>query len=267
MLESLLKSLDDPDLISNHVLPWGSPIPVFGDVSNSRVATLGLNPSNREFMDADGKELEGEKRRFHTLKSLNISSWSRVKQKHLDLIDHSYRNYFNKNPYDSWFRILDKIISGTKASFYNKSNKACHLDLVPYATSCKWAELSGKQQTRLFQKAGDTLAFMLRESSIRVIVLNGKTVVDAFQKISNQALEKELIPEWTLPRRSGIGVPGFSYKGIINQINGQKLRENIYILGFNHNLQSSFGVTNVVKNSIQDWISHSFKKIENETKR
>lgn len=267
MLESLLKSLDDPDLISNHVLPWGSPIPVFGDVSKSRVATLGLNPSNREFVDADGRELEGEKRRFHTLKSLNITSWSKAKQKHLELIDDSYKNYFKRNPYDGWFRILDKIISGTQTSFYNKLNQACHLDLVPYATYCKWAELSSKQQNQLFNKAGDTLAFLLRESSIRIIVLNGKTVVDAFQKISNQTLEKELMTEWTLPRKSGIGVSGFAYKGVINHISGHKLKKDIYILGFNHNLQSSFGVTNIVKNSIRDWISCSFEKIKNETKR
>lgn|ERR1700688_2215103 len=60
------------------MIPWACPIPSFGDLWRSRVATLGFNPSNREFVDEAGNELQGGSRRFPTLKSLSLGSWSEV---------------------------------------------------------------------------------------------------------------------------------------------------------------------------------------------
>ena len=63
-LSNLLERLAAPGMSSTNVIRWSSPVPSFGDLSRSRVATLGLNPSNREFVDPDGQELSGAERRF-----------------------------------------------------------------------------------------------------------------------------------------------------------------------------------------------------------
>jgi hypothetical protein len=134
-LTTLIDRLDSSAVSATKVIRWGCPVPSFGDLSTARVATLGLNPSNREFVDGLGNELQGALRRFHTLRSLGLKSWSDVDARHLRLILESCRTYFLVNPYDRWFKRLDQIVSGTNVSYYSTSSGACHLDLIPYATA------------------------------------------------------------------------------------------------------------------------------------
>lgn len=263
-LSSLLERLDSRALSKAKVIPWSSPIPSFGDLSRSSIATLGLNPSNREFVDIHGKELDGDLRRFHTLKSLGLQKWTDANPSHHKLILESCSRYFHQNPYDGWFKGLDKIISGTKASYYDTSTKACHLDLIPYATECKWTELTSQQRTFLLNFTGDTLGLLLRDSPIRLLILNGQTVIDNLQRISGTNFSQDTIANWTLPRKSGIGVKGFAYCGTIKEIAGIHLNRKVHVLGFNHNIQSSFGVTTEVKTAIRNWITKSAKEILHE---
>lgn len=260
-LSNLVERLSDPKLLKADVIEWGCPIMSFGNISTSKIATLGLNPSNREFVDEFGNELKGDKRRFHTLDSLGLKQWSEADDKHLDLIAELCDDYFSRNPYDSWFKRLDYLISGTSMSYYFPSQEACHLDLIPYATSCKWTDLSIKQRSSLLQLTGDTLGLLLRQSPIRLLILNGQTVVEHLQKFSNAKLKKTLMPNWTLPRKETNGVAGYSYVGEISEIAGVILNQPIFILGYNHNIQSSFGVTSQVQTSIRNWITEKTKEI------
>src|SRR5688572_16748597 len=118
-LTTLINRLDSNAVLGTGVIQWGCPVPSFGDLSTSRVATLGLNPSNREFVDESGNELVGTSRRFHTLKSLGLRSWSDVDSRHLRLMLESCYSYFLGNPYDRWFKILDQVVAGTNASYYD----------------------------------------------------------------------------------------------------------------------------------------------------
>ena len=52
-LTTLINRLDSPAISGTGVIRWGCPVPSFGDLSASRVATVGLNPSNREFVDEE----------------------------------------------------------------------------------------------------------------------------------------------------------------------------------------------------------------------
>lgn len=254
-LLALVKRLDT--LSETNIIPWSCPIPSFGDLSKSRIATLGLNPSNREFVDDLGNELDGPYRRFHTLKSLGLARWSEATTLHLQLITESCRAYFSRNPYDRWFNKLDHIISGTNASYYNGPVKACHLDLIPYATERKWTELTSFQRSSLLASVGDTLGLLLREAPVRLLILNGKTVVESLEKMAEVSFEKEAIPDWTLPRQSSGGVTGFAYRGAVRSLAGVKLRREVKVLGFNHNIQSSFGVTTQVTLAIRSWIARA----------
>ncbi len=265
-LTSLIDRLDNDATYDSGVIRWGCPIPSFGDLSTSRIATVGINPSNREFIDEEGHELQGKYRRFHTLKSLGLQSWLDVDARHIQLIAQSCFDYFNGNPYDRWFKTLDYIISGAQVSYYDKTFKACHLDLIPYATIRKWTELSTQQHSMLLALASNFLGLLIRDSPLEVLILNGKTVVQIFQEISCVRLNKCNASKWTLPRYSSPDVVGIAYSGIINTISGIQLERNLIVLGFNHNLQGSFGVTKQVLQEIRSWISESVMELNSATK-
>lgn len=254
MVSILVKCLDDVAFSETSVIPWSSPVPCFGDISRSTVATLGLNPSNREFVDELGRELDGHRRRFHTLRSLGLSTWAHATAEHLKLIIESCYDYFLRNPYDGWFRKLDEVISDTKTSYYSTSSQACHLDLIPFATACKWGEVPRSQRASLLAVAADALGVMLRESRVRTIVLNGISVVTHFESIAQVKLARSPVREWALSRGSDSHVMGYSYVGTVRRVAGVDLERELLVLGFNHNIQSSFGVRKDVVSAIRRWI-------------
>ncbi len=256
-LTTLIDRLDRRVLKGTSVLDWGCPVPSFGDLPNARVATLGLNPSSREFLDESGNELDGPSRRFHTLRSLNLESWSEADARHLRLILASCYDYFNRNPYDRWFKKLDEVVSGTSASYYCQAIKACHLDLIPFATEEKWMQLSPLQRSFLMSATSDTLALLLEDSSIQILILNGRSVVNKFEEIAGLRLRRRPMRSWSLPRRAGPGVTGVAFKGVVTEISGIDLGRELLVLGFNHNLQSSFGVTKDVILAIRRWIARA----------
>ncbi|WP_249384114.1 hypothetical protein [Chitinivorax sp. B] len=261
ILSSLVHRLDGPHLASLEVIPWAAPVLSFGDLSRSKVATLGLNPSNREFVDVYGNELTGHDRRFHTLGSLGLKRWADVRDEHLEQIRESCSEYFAGNPYDEWFQALNKLIAGANASYYGMFADACHLDLVPYATRCKWVELSSSQRADLLKATGDALGLILRESAVDVLVLNGQSVIENLQAICGCTFQRDAVPDWTLPRRASKGVAGYAYTGNICQISGIGLGREISVLGYSHNIQSSFGVTTQVKTAIQHWITQNAHEV------
>ena len=254
-LITLSERLDDEALVGAGVLPWGSPVPAFGDLLNSRVATVGINPSTREFVDETGRELSGQSRRFHTLSSLQLNSWSEVDARHLELMLSSYDLYFSENPYERWFNRLNAIVVGANASYYDPSQPACHLDIVPFATGKKWSNLDRWQRSALLEAAGNSLALTLRSSLADTLILNGSTVVKAFQRMAGIRLQEDAVPSWALARKSTTDVNGLAYRGQIDSLAGVNLRRNILVLGFNHNLQSSFGVSTQIVVAIRDWVA------------
>jgi hypothetical protein len=264
MLATLLNRLDTAQS-DTRVIGWGSPVPSFGDPANCRVASLGLNPSDREFVDQNGAELHGPARRFHTLGSLELTSWADANGRHLWLIRESCQLYFQRNPYDRWFRRLDAVVSSTQSSFYDADQPACHLDLVPFATSRKWTDLNSKERGDLVTMAGDTLAGLLRMSTIRVLILNGMSVVRQFERVAGTVLRAAEMPRWSLPRPTGTDVIGLSYFGVVDEVAGTCIGRPILVLGYNHNLQSSFGVTNAVVAEISNWVGRCSSDWLNET--
>jgi hypothetical protein len=256
-LTVLIDRLDSPAMSGTDVIRWGAPVPSFGDLSRARVATLGLNPSNREFVDDSGDELQGPHRRFHTLNSLGLTTWSDVNVRHLRLILDSCRTYFLGNPYDRWFKRLDYVIAGAEASYYDASRSACHLDLIPYATARKWTNLTSRQRSSLLASTADSLALLLRDSYIRVLVLNGQSVVEQFQETTGVRMEREEMHQWTLLRQRKPDVIGLGYRAVVNSLCGVALPQNMLVLGYNHNLQSSFGVTTDAVVAIREWVART----------
>ena len=262
VLTTLLDRLDSDAISGTGIIPWSCPVPAFGDWLSPQVATLGINPSYREFMDRSGEQLQGEHRRFHTLESLGIETWAEIDTRQLELIMETYRSYFSRNPYNAWFRKLDFAIAGTNVSYYDRPSSAFHLDLVPFATMRRWNELSNEQRSSLLSLSGDSLGTILRDSQVRLLVLNGSSVVKGFQSIARLSLQAKEIPAWSLGRRSRGGVRGVAYTGVAKTVSGIKLDQHLAVLGFNHNLQSSFGVTTEVISSIREWIARTAEELK-----
>lgn len=258
LISDLLGKLDDVSAQQFKIIPWACPVICFGDYKNSDLATIGINPSNLEFVDRYGNELENEKRRFHTLNSLGLESWTDASEKEINSIYRSYKNYFKINPYDRWFKKLDYIISSTNNSYYFPYNNACHLDLIPYATSEKWSNLSNDSQQSILHLSGDFLGKLISHSNIKVLVLNGQTVVDNFELITKMKLLKKEKINWSLERKNSNNVMGYAYTGVLDCVNGVHLQNEIKVLGYNHNIQSSFGVSKKVQDSIRNWVKSQY---------
>jgi hypothetical protein len=115
--------------------------------------------------------------------------------------------------------------------------------------------LSARQRSLLLSVASDTLALLLRNSPVRLLILNGRSVVEHFQLISGIQLDREQIPDSTLRRRTNPDITGYGFRGIVRTLSGIPLQHEILILGYNHNIQSSFGVTRGVIDAIRKWLS------------
>lgn len=221
------------------------------------MATLGLNPSNKEFVDGKGNELAGPKCRFPTRHSLGIADWSAVGPVHLEMIWRSCRDYFlpSGQPYNRWFKPLERVLGDTGASYYERQRDACHLDLVPYATECKWSELNKSNRNSLLSSGSTTLGELLRDSSIKLLVLNGRSVVQQFQSLPGVDLQPKHMGDWTLRRGSGPGVEGIAYSGVVNRLSEILLNRDLAVIGFNHNIQAMRGINVTdVRASIRTWL-------------
>ena len=260
-MTTLLEVLETHQLTDLDVISWGCPVPFFGHLEAARLATVGINPSNREFVRADGSELAGHDRRLPTLGSLGLPSWSEADFVALRSILLACRKYFEHNPYDSWFGALQRIIEPTGHSYYAPRSNACHLDIVPWATTNKWGTLSPAARRKLVERAAQALVDMILSSPLTMLVLNGQEVVRQFEALLGNPLTAKRVPAWDLPRRSGRAVPGVAYFSRISSIAQIPLDRDLLVIGYNHNLQSSFGVTAAVRDHISEWINAKFRTL------
>jgi hypothetical protein len=138
--------------------------------------------------------------------------------------------YFHGNRYTRWFNRLEEILNHVDASYY--ADTACHLDLSQWATDPTWNGLPPQARQRLVNGDAEFLQTQLRSEPIRLLLLNGRSVISAFQSILGGQLGTE--PE-TVNDRS---VTTTLFTGQYG---------NVYVIGWSTNLQSGFGVTNVLR--------------------
>ncbi len=254
-MTTFIRQLGSGRLADRSLIEWGCPVPFFGEVSTARVATVGINPSNREFVDGSGRELDAASQRLPTLGSLGLESWSQVDAEGVRSIVGACQTYFRGNPYNRWFGVLERILTRSSASFYGGDIVACHLDLVPFATRGKWGDLDAADQDALLNASEGALGALLADSHVSLLVLNGRSVVKYFQAMAHVTLEETRVRQWDLPRASSSDVPGLAYTGWITRFGATDLRQPVQVLGYNHNLQSSFGVTGDVISEIGKWLA------------
>ena len=113
------------------LLECATPVPCFGRWDTARIATAGMNPSKREFLDERGRELETDERRFlHRRNSAadctddEVADARRLAEGYFEL----------GNDYWEWFNAFKPLLDELGLSF--AEGDACHTDYVsPFATT------------------------------------------------------------------------------------------------------------------------------------
>lgn len=159
------------------VLPGSLSVVAFGDPNQATVATLSLNPSWREFQAADGTWLSGAQRRLASLISLGASDPRELDDEQVAAVVAESNSYF-RGPhwYRGWFHWLESVLTASGAGSYFDGT-ACHLDLVQWATKPAQGELPAEVWRRLVEEDRDFLRWQLTHTNVRVLLLNGASVV------------------------------------------------------------------------------------------
>jgi hypothetical protein len=156
------------------VVRGSTPVVAFGDPVRSSVATLGINPSSKEFLNRKGVLLAGDKRRLATLHSLEVKDRSSLDAEDGIKVLNGCAEYFRKTPYH-WFNPLNQVLSeGIGASY---GSTACHLDLAQWATDPVWRDLDATVRMKLLDDGVDFLVNQLEREQYRLVLVNGRTVM------------------------------------------------------------------------------------------
>lgn len=156
-------------------MPGTLPVLFFGDLFSARVATVGRNPSDQEYLDRRGVLLAGSKRRFATLASLGVETRATLSDKRADEAIAWMRGYYaDGKPVYGWFGALGRVARALGVSF--QSGSAVHLDLVQEATKPTWSKLSGSEHEALLADDLLFLEWQIRTFPLGAVVCTSKTV-------------------------------------------------------------------------------------------
>jgi hypothetical protein len=176
-------------------VPGSLPILFFGDAPAARMLTVGLNPSDQEYLDRHGIELDGELRRFHTVGSLEASERSQLTERQCEQAIQMMSSYFNPGqPVFHWFRPLERVIDAMGVSFIGRT--AAHLDLVQESTRPVWSGLPSGDKEALLAADLPFLSWQLSAFPARVVACNGATVLRTVSRLT----EAEKVRSGTLKR-------------------------------------------------------------------
>lgn len=183
MEDLLLRRIMKSPPISEYITPGSTPVVAFGNPMTAKVATIGINPSSREFLDAKGNLLSEDNRRLADFAYLGIKSHSEIDRSVARRVLDESNSYFQRaESVYQWFEPLQKyVLDPVKASF--RESTAAHLDLVQWSTAPVWGAIKdAKARELLIQDDIRFLGEMLNEGSYQVVFMNGSTVVKTLEK-------------------------------------------------------------------------------------
>jgi len=174
------------------IVSGSTPVVSFGNPHTAKVATLGINPSHREFKAKSGDLLDNEKKRFKDRDSLGVKDHDLLSHEQaVQVIDSCY-NYFAElgNPYKPWFGRMDRYaVKPAGASYFDGT--ACHIDLVQWATDPVWSEIDKKSKSGLLDADLEFLRFQLNSYNFPVLLLNGRSVINQFVALNISELKED----------------------------------------------------------------------------
>lgn len=216
------------------VIPKTTPVISFGDVTRANIATLGINPSANEFMSGENL-LSTDKKRLadnEDYEAGSVDIWFRSK------------NYFlTGNAYWEWFQPLEDLLASIGETYEDYSS-ACHLDLSPWATFPAFGQLTPAQQSNLLSHDKELLPWLLANSSIKTLLVNGRQAYETINSTSQFKLEKVEELKYMSGDRS------ISSDFIVGESNDGKK-----VLGWTLNLQA-MKVSNAVRQSVMSELTN-----------
>jgi hypothetical protein len=230
-----------------YITPGSTPVVAFGNPMTANVATIGINPSSREFLDAKGQLLPEENRRLADFQSLGIRSHTEINESVAKKVLEESNSYFRRDEYVyKWFEPLQTfVLDPVKASF--RESTAAHLDLVQWSTAPVWGAIKdSKARDLLIQDDIRFLGELLRAASYKVVFMNGSTVVKTLEKFGLVEIEQD---GWT-PLGKGTKKSAL-WKGRV-------IGSDAVCLGWSLNLQH-YQTTNENKEQLSRWVAHAAK--------
>lgn len=174
------------------VIPQTTPVISFGDFTKARVATLGINPSSREFLSG-GKLIQGSKKRLVDFEVLGSEAQFPMTSDQASQVWDGCTEYFNtNNTYWSWFKPLAELLQATAGLSYHDGS-ACHLDLSPWATDPVWGKLSKEQKQVLINDGLELLNWQTQQNQLDAIIFNGRQVYEVIKEFTKIEI-KEIEP-------------------------------------------------------------------------
>jgi hypothetical protein len=176
---------------SASTVPGTLPVLFFGDLFAAEVASVGLNPSDHEYLTKGGAPLTGAAQRFANLASLEAADRAQLTETQCDEAIDWMRAYYDegKPVYGSWFNSLSRVVEGFGASFPGRS--AAHLDLVQESTSPVWSELPAGEKDSLLREDLPFLEWEIRAYPITAVICTGKTVSVHLRSCFGVEIEEE----------------------------------------------------------------------------
>lgn len=205
------------------VLEDAAPLIGFGDWHKARIATIGINPGLKPFLHGKGQMMDTPK--YPTLPSLGIESLSDASDDTVAKIYKASCHWFLNHGVSRWFKTLEQVTEAFDASYADGS--ACHLDIVQWATKPSWSRIDRNQKKRLLEVDIWFFQEQLRDARLKVALLNGRTVCNAFRDYLRVDLEE--VESFTQ----------FSYHSCTMYVGRF---HQLGIFGWSTNLQSSPGV-------------------------
>jgi hypothetical protein len=177
---------------SRSSVPGSLPVLFFGDLFNAKIATVGINPSFREYLDRQGSELTGTCRRFETLSSLGAVDRASLTDSQCFRAVATMRSYFQPDkPVYDWFQPLQFVLRAMDLRY--EFGELAHLDLVQEATRPTWSDLMKEEPLEPASPLRSDEAFLrwqLEAFPLRCIVCNGRTPLDAVQRLLGASVQR-----------------------------------------------------------------------------
>lgn len=225
---------------SLHSVPGSLPVLFFGDIFSARIATLGINPSQQEYLDRSGHELTGDAQRFQTLTSLQASTRAALTDEQCEKAISTMRDYFQPGkPVYQWFRPLDYVTQAMDYSY--AKHQAVHLDLIQEATAPTWSALEMQvpvEASALLVADRPFLRWQLQAFSLRAVICNGKTPLRHMCGLLDQPVNVDAIAQGRIG-----GVTWYATRG---HMAGRALA----IMGWNIPLARPAGLTTLNKEEL-----------------
>lgn len=170
---------------NSFVVPGSTPVVSFGDFQRAVVATVGINPSRREF--DEGGWLTGAERRLATHDSLGVTSLEDASDAVVARVVSDCNTYFRRNPYWRWFGHLETLLrTAGVGSYLDDDPGVCHLDLVQWATDPVWGAFPPEHRGRkaaLIAEDREFLRAQLATPGLSLVFLNGRSVIDEVRRM------------------------------------------------------------------------------------